>query len=297
MKILDISCGIFEREFSFLRNTKIYPILKKIYKKIGLLFFKKPIFKEFNIFGFKFGLWLDPSNGEIDEFLYMNNKRIYEPKISKKIISNLKEKDTFLDVGANIGYYTNLCASKLSKKEGKVIAFEPISSIYKQNKNSIEKNRFKNILLYNFGCGDKKEDLNIYINSENVGGASLFKNKYELENKKSYDKKERVSIVSLDAFLGKKEKIDLVKIDVEGFEYSVLKGMKKIINKNRPKLILEFSSYIYENIEKGFSKKILNFLFNYYRNIEIIETGEIYRKREKLLKKSLGKQLNLFCYN
>ena len=47
----------------------------------------------------------------------------------------------------------------------------------------------------------------------------------------------------------------------------------------------------------GIFEREFSFLFDYYKNIEIIETGEIYRKRKKLLKKILGKQLNLFCYN
>jgi len=272
-----------------------YTSLKKLIRSLFLIGFRRPIFKLIKVGKIRFWLLINPKNGELDEFFYVNNKKIYEPQITYKISKNLKKDDIFLDIGASIGYYTNLCGVFL--RNGKVVAFEPIKKIYLQNKESLKKNKLMNVKLYNFGCGTKYETKSIYINDENVAGASLIKKKYCLEKKGGTEYLKKVSLVRLDHFLKNEEKIDFVKIDVEGFEYCVLKGMKKILKKFRPKIIIEFSSYIYEKQKKGLSEEILNFLFGFYKFIEIIEIGEVFSEKKFLKNKILKKQLNLFCYN
>jgi len=137
----------------------------------------------------------------------------------------------------------------------------------------------------------------IYINLENVAGSSLIEKKSFLENRKKYDKIENIKVVNLDNFLRKEKKIDFIKIDVEGFEFQVLKGIKNILKIKKPKMVIEFSSYIYEKEYRGLSKQIINFLFGFYKYIEIIENKKIYKSARPLLKDALGKQLNFFCYN
>jgi len=274
---------------------KYYQELRNKIRKYILKGFNKPFFRLIKIKNLKFWLLIDPKNGELDEFFYIHKNKIYEPKITARIIRFLKNKDNpvFLDIGANIGYYTNLVGVLLANK-GKVIAFEPLKRIYKQNKISIKKNELWNVRLYNYGVGEKNEKKEIYIGFKNVAGSSIIKEKYSLENQ-TYDQTEIVKIIKLDSFL-KEKKIDLIKIDVEGYEYYVLKGMLSIL-KNRPNLILEFSSYIHERREPGLSERILDILFKFYNKIEIIETGVIYKNKERLLQDIIGKQLNLFCCN
>lgn len=271
-----------------------YTCLRKLVRGLFLIGFRRPIFKLIKVGKIRFWLLIDPKNGELDEFIYIGRSS-YEPQVTKKILENLRDDSTFLDIGANIGYYTNLCGTVL--KKGRVLSFEPIKRLYEQNRKSIGKNNLKNVKIFNFGCGTKYETKSIYINDENVAGASLIKKKYRLEKKGGSEYLEKVNLVRLDNFLKNEEKIDFVKIDVEGFEYCVLKGMKKILKKFRPKIIIEFSSYTYEKQKKGLSEEILNFLFSFYKFIEIIEIGGIFSKKKFLKNKILKKQLNLFCYN
>lgn len=169
-------------------------------------------------------------------------------------------KSTFIDVGANIGYFTNLAASVCH--EGQVFAFEPIKRIYEQNNKSVKKNNFTNVQLFNLACGSKNESSEIFMSSSNMGGSSIIKNKLGLEGVSGKTYREKISIKKLDEVLKGIKKIDLIKMDVEGFEYYAFLGMKNSLKKFKPKIVFEFSYYVYENIERGLSKKILHLLSN-----------------------------------
>jgi len=275
-------------------SAKNYTLLKRTHSKIKFFKFSKPFFKRIRVRDIDFYLYINRNNGIVDKQIYLTPHGVYEEKNSIEILKNLKENDIFLDVGANIGYYTNLCGKYLIK--GGVIAFEPIKEIYLQNLKSIRKNKLINIKLHNVGCGMINETKNIYINKDNVGGSSIIEKKQVIENNICWhDRVEEIKVVNLDSFL-KNKKIDFVKIDVEGFEYEVLKGMKMIIKNHHPKILIEFSSYIYESLEKGLSEKIIELLFKNYKTIKIIDTDEEYFDKRMLLKKILGKQVNIICY-
>ncbi len=268
----------------------IFFFLKKI-RNPKLFKFNKPIFKKFNIEGNEFVLYLKDYRNTGDSILFLSNG--IEGEITSLLLKETKKRDTFIDIGANLGYYTNLIGEKLSKEKGKVIAFEPVKRVYEQNLASINKNNLKNTTLYNKGCGEKNESLDISINDNCVEIASLL----DIQDKKTVSRTEKVEIIKLDDFL-KNEKIDIMKIDVEGYEYEVLKGMKNIMKKYKPKIVMEFSPCFYENIEEGRSLKILNFLQKFGYNIKHIQKNKEVKDAqaflEHLRKNQIG-QVDLFC--
>lgn len=146
----------------------------------------------------------------------------YEPEI-QKFLDDKKEM-TFIDVGANIGRYSVPLGKKF-----KVISFEPVKSTFNQLKINSKINGSKPI-LHNFGIGDSEKEIEIFFDPCEHAEASVA---FEAGKEK-----EKIKIIPLDKIL-KKEENPVLKIDVEGFEYEVLKGSEKFIRKNHPDIIIE----------------------------------------------------------
>ncbi len=146
----------------------------------------------------------------------------YESEIDSFLES--KKDITFIDVGANIGRYSVPLGKKF-----KVISFEPVKSTFNQLKINLKKNNATS-LLYNMGVGDSEDVTDIFFDPNEHGEASVAF--------KAGKERERIQLIPLDKVL-KKEKNSILKIDVEGFEYEVLKGAEKFIRNNRPDIIIE----------------------------------------------------------
>jgi len=143
-----------------------------------------------------------------------------------------KVKGVFVDVGANIGFYTEMA----SKKASFVLAFEPNPKVF-----AILRKRFEgknNVACSNYALGNFNGFSKLYvtINDRDIfdinGSSSLVVN-YKLG---SYD----VQVKRMDDLdVINSMKIDMIKIDVEGFEVEVLKGAEETIKRNKPVLLIE----------------------------------------------------------
>lgn len=158
----------------------------------------------------------------------------YEKPELKTIQLFLKKDSTFIDLGANFGLYT-LNASRLIGKKGNIISFEPFSKNYKSLMDNITINNLQNVQTEKLAIGEKNGNINLYYDErENNLGMVSTKN---IEN----SSKEQVKIVSIDSYLQNKylSHIDLIKIDIEGFEYSALKGMRATLIRYKPTILIE----------------------------------------------------------
>jgi FkbM family methyltransferase len=163
----------------------------------------------------------------IDFWIFWKN---YEKEISTRL-DKFKDKGTFIDIGANIGRYSLL----MVKKGWKVYSFEPIKNNFIKLQEHIKINNIKkNIKVKKIALGNKKEKRNIYFEPHKHGEGSLV-----IKKKRSFS--ERVGVDLLDNLMKDKKykKPILLKIDVESFEYEVLIGAKKFIQKYHPIIILE----------------------------------------------------------
>ena len=129
----------------------------------------------------------------------------------------LKEGDTFIDIGANIGTLS-LKASTLVG-EGKVYSFEPHPNTFKYLEGNIALNSFSNISAFNVGLGEKQ------------GVLRFTDNRSDDQNSVSEDGDIEVTINTLDQY--EISDISLLKLDVEGFEKFVLEGAKSTLAKTK----------------------------------------------------------------
>jgi FkbM family methyltransferase len=138
----------------------------------------------------------------------------------------LKPGGRFLDIGANIGYFTVLAAKHVGTG-GEVVAFEPEPHNFKILKKNIELNDLTNVLIENYAAIDQKRKLTLYLSSYNFGDHRIFDGDDDsMEN--IGRRKERVDVqgVRLDDYLRVTHfKPDFIKIDVQGAENSVLAGL------------------------------------------------------------------------
>lgn len=150
--------------------------------------------------------------------------------ISNKLI---KKGDTVLDIGANVGIMS-LLFSKNAGINGRVIAFEPHPRIYNDLDAAIKKNQTSNITAYQLGLGSVPGEFVLNVPHSNLGLGSLIRS--STENCDQYI----VQVETLDKIIddSKIKKIDFMKIDVEGFEYNVLKGAHNTLEKTQPKVIV-----------------------------------------------------------
>jgi len=239
--------------------------------------------------GTSFKIKLNPKNGFVDSELYSN--KIWEPSVTKFIYNHLKEGGVFVDVGANIGYYSLMAAAKQGRT-GKVYAFEPLPSLCKQIKNSITKNNFTSIDLFEVGCGDINGSLTIHTYPENIGKSSL---QCDPGNTNATL---LVPIVRLDDELAQLEHIDVLKLDIEGYEYEALKGAQSLITRTRPIILLEVAVNRLRK-ETGSNEKTLNILHLLWESRYEIHTikGDIVTDAKKFIERQtlLGSHVELIA--
>lgn len=188
----------------------------------------------------------------------------------KRIIKTIKKQKinitTYLDIGAHKGVYTDLFLKNFEIK--KAYLFEPQKSVFKFIRNKYKKNNFVN--TYNLCVSDNNKIKNFYINNHDLTSSlTKFneKNNYlKIKSilfggsiKKMIKKTYKIKTIKLSNFLNSKKinKIDLIKVDTEGHEYQVIKGLENKIKKINIILIEFHNDKIYEDYE---NKKIHKYL-------------------------------------
>jgi FkbM family methyltransferase len=165
----------------------------------------------------------------VDHFYYWGY-----PDISHHaIINDIQSSGVIIDVGANIGSMSLLYA-KLNPS-ALIYAFEPHPDLFKIAQHNLSLNPFKNIHLFNKGLGNKQGVLKLYeVNEHNPGMNRIVADELDAPFRE-------IEIIQLDAFIMEQQitSVDLIKIDVEGFEYAVLEGAMQTLKKHTPTLILE----------------------------------------------------------
>ncbi len=163
----------------------------------------------------------------------------YEPEERKFFEETVKKGDVVFDIGSHVGFYA-LLASELVGEEGKVFAFEPLLKNLKYLKKHIKINNIKNIDVIEAAASDKEGTAFL----ENEGDGSYAK----IVKNKGFE----VKTVVLDNLVksGKLSAPNIIKIDVEGAEFSVLKGAAFILKKYGPAIFLSihiFDDKIHKN--------------------------------------------------
>lgn len=194
-----------------------------LYKKFVFIFTKYGLLIKHFFMKFRLG----------DDFVYFDGKKIfYDSRYGLagyqrvncshrkliKDIADIKDAKVIIDVGANVGFFSMLCRELYSKS--KIYAFEPVSKTF----SCLEKNfkDDKNTEVFNLALSDSRGNGKMCFSEENSAVSSL-----------SEGGNVDVEITTLDYFFKDKhiDKVDILKIDTEGFENYVLKGAEETLRK------------------------------------------------------------------
>jgi len=164
----------------------------------------------------------------------------YEPVQTGWFKECLGPGDVFVDVGASFGHYTTLAAALVGPR-GKVFAFEPSPVAGRVLDDAINESELQNVLLTRSAVGKRNDTIELYMPSTtpNLHSPSIMKSDPLFTPI-------QIPVLSLDTFapFATLESINLMKIDVEGYEPDVLSGMNRLLSEKRIKNIFcEFNSW------------------------------------------------------
>ncbi len=183
-----------------------------------------------------------PGDKGISEELMMF--KTHEP-LSTKILSKLlKPGMVCLDVGSNIGYYACL-ESLIVGKTGKILAIEPSPINFKYLQKNANLQETKNIETFNFACGNYNGTVKFAISDRSNWSRVVSDDLIDSPPDSIITEKE-IPIKKIDTFLPlqKIEKIDFLRMDVEGYEYNILKGCTETIKQFRPLFHIEVHLFL-----------------------------------------------------
>lgn len=275
--------------------SKLKKMLKHPYKYLHAILFRELIYKRKKeekqvtaetFFDTEMHLLL-PSSTDI--YLTGGKTHDSEIRLARFLINHLEPGDDFVDVGAHYGYFTML-SSKIVGDQGKVLSFEASPTTYK----ILQKNTASviNINSLNLAVSDETADLAFYefpnLYSEyNTLDVKQFQN--ETWFAQYQPKKINVKSIILDDYLSIKDvKPKIIKIDVEGAELKVIKGLKHYLSQHAPLIVMEYLSNERGNSEHQAAEQQLNglgyhsYLINDAGNLEQQENIAQYLSEKKL---------------
>ena len=189
-------------------------------------------------------------------------------QIYKAIQLDNSKREVALDIGANVGIITRV----LGENYKFVVALEPSA----QNRAAIYRNQTKelnNLIIYPFAASSENGEMEIRISDESCGGNSL--SDIDLPNPNRFEKIHLVKIDEIiceNSFFNDKQ-INLIKIDIQGYELQALKGAIKTIKKHKPLILCEVMTSFYSNEEK-----INEFLGSLgYKTVDYLDKDRIYQ--------------------
>lgn len=175
-----------------------------------------------------FEMYVQSCDWDIGENIIHTRK--YEPHVTSFLKEYLQEGMTFVDVGANIGYFT-LTAAKQVGSSGKVIAVECNHENCELIYLSLHRNGFNHVTVYPFAVSDTQKFM-----SYSWGFSNGFVDELGKDDEDAFI----VPAVTLDSLLKKENSIDAIKIDIEGSEVRAWQGMQATIAQHHPLLLMEF---------------------------------------------------------
>ena len=190
----------------------------------------------------------------------------YDRATSDVVLSHLSPGGTFVDIGANVGWFTLLASKFYREKGGRVFSFEPQADIFQNLTRSVAANGFELIAtVHCLALGDRNGEIQMIDAGSNSGGSSI------VAPELGRPEFETVQIRRFDDVIPKLERVDIVKMDIEGAEPLFFRGAENFVRAHRPAIVSEVAvrklrtvsgtdapSYIQSVVDLGYTARKLS---------------------------------------
>jgi FkbM family methyltransferase len=179
----------------------------------------------------------------------------YEQPMQNAVAAHLSEGDVFYDVGANIGFFSLIAARRVGAA-GAVYAFEPVPENAKAIAESVKLNNLAQVLVYPNAVGAFTGQSDLLL-ADHIGGAALA----SVAPPPDLRGRIKVDVVTIDELVARRglRPPALMKIDVEGAELDVLRGMAETLKAYHPNILYEIDDPTPQGAERK-SQQIVEFL-------------------------------------
>jgi FkbM family methyltransferase len=182
---------------------------------------------------FRNTIWMLDKTQYIDTEIL--TKGTFEPHTTAWVLQLVKEGMVAVDVGANFGYYT-IMLSRLVGETGQVLAFEPCRVFRRRLKYHIERNRCRNVSVFECGLSDSSRNLHLL----GIGDSATLK---WFDDRRRPQFSQPISVKPFDSLTSELRitRCDFIKVDIDGHEPLFLSGAKSSLESFRPIMVMEFS--------------------------------------------------------
>lgn len=215
----------------------------------------KPNVATFHRGGFEWEL--DLKQG-IDFAIYLQGG--FEPMTLREYARLVNVGDTVLDIGANIGAHT-LPLAQLVGANGRVVAFEPTDYAFTKLRRNLALNQRlqpRVIAVQALLVATAEQQKPISIPSSWSLEAPTAGESIHPIHKGTYNSLNNADTIQLDEWVKEKEldRLDFIKIDVDGFEVDVLEGAMQTLQRHRPRIMMEFAPYVFAERGRSFAELV-----------------------------------------
>ncbi len=211
-------------------------------------------------------MYLDPRDIAVVPHLALDS--IWEHRITAAWLSVVQPTDTILDVGSNFGYFGALAAQRTDKKHSKVVHFEANPHLIPYIHRTLDVNWLnEQSVVENLAVADKEGTLTLRILKDYLGSSSVLPLEHTakyMASKMRLETAEEVKVksVSLDKYCKDNgiKTVDLIKMDIEGFEDKAYQGMRTIVSSS-PNLtfFIEFTKDSYDDPKAFYDQMLKDF--------------------------------------
>lgn len=243
------------------------------------------------------GMWIHPRYGY--RFTYRPEDRFvgpglihaaYEPYESELFNSLLRPDSVFLDVGANIGHFSLLAAGRIDPELGEVVALEPSGDNYETLTTNLAANDARSVSALRLAASDDPGTLTLHLNRGNTGDHRIGRGGPAPSDE--FEGAEQVSVRDLDSLCKELGIVPtLIKVDTQGHELAVFRGMAEILASTRPlHVIFEFAPYLMAAAGDD-SEELLRIALQSFDELYIVDEAEARltpATRERIAERCVG---------
>ncbi|HWF40000.1 MAG TPA: FkbM family methyltransferase [Candidatus Acidoferrales bacterium] len=197
----------------------------------------------------RFLMYLEASDMSLTPHLVADG--IWEKPITEAFVARLKPGLTVVDIGANYGYYSLLAGSHVgwdgrSMSRGRVYAFEPHPRTFEILARNIQVNGLSSVIkAFPYGALDERKNVALHTPDQFAGDASIMSLARKADAHHVPVSQNQIEAVPIDELV--QERVDLMKIDAEGAEPLVFRGMRKLLDRSsKLTIFMEFFASMIE---------------------------------------------------